>query len=441
MTLINAETMKKKLARWSTGLVAAAAVMCLTGRVYADPPVSISPPVSAGDYQQVDGDPVNTSADSVFRWSEIPQNQEVPVTRAIFDRAGYQIYDTVGETIVVPFTNNNLYVMKFGLSTNGHMYFVNDGSAPILYVPQDSYLENATASGARWYPFSHDYRPASPVFLGVAPSWTAFVDMGWYPDMYYYGGYWCNDPFISGGIFLPEVGLFFVIGGHHYYGWNGYHDYYYRHPAPYRVGYYHRDVYRFANGPHGQFRGFGGGGRVAGRPGGPRGFGGGRTFRGTGHPYSIARGTGGPRGSGGFGGNSGSHEFRGPGSNGGRTFGGRTFGGGQSSGGGSHVFRGGQSGIGGRTFGGGDHTFGGSHSSGDSNRSFGGSHSSGGSNRSFGGGRDSGGDHSFGGGSGSHDSDNHSSGGGDHSFGGGHDSGGGGGRSFGGGGGGNDHHH
>ena len=118
----------------------------------ADDSYSMSPPVDSA-YSQ-DASAVSGAQDSVFNWSEVPQNQQVPITRGVFDKGGYQLYDTQGETIIVPFTNQNLYVMKFGQSDDGSMYFVNENGVPVLYVPQDGYLENASASGARWYPFS-----------------------------------------------------------------------------------------------------------------------------------------------------------------------------------------------------------------------------------------------------------------------------------------------
>ena len=90
----------------------------------------------------------------------------MPLTRAVFDQNGYQLFDTVGETILVPFTNNNLYVMKFAPSPDGTLYLVNQGDVPVLYVPAGGYLENAAVAGARWYPFPDEFRPAQPVFLG-----------------------------------------------------------------------------------------------------------------------------------------------------------------------------------------------------------------------------------------------------------------------------------
>ena len=106
--------------------------------------------------------------------------------------------------------------MKFGLSDDGSTYFINDGTAPTLYLPHDGYLENATVTGAKWYPFPQDYHPAEPVYLGIAPSWPAYVDMGWYPDMAFYGGYYCRQPYISGAVVFPTFGLFVNIRGDPY---------------------------------------------------------------------------------------------------------------------------------------------------------------------------------------------------------------------------------
>lgn len=252
----------------ASGIVAAG--LAFTLPAMADSPVSMAPPVDG--YQQVVTDSTaDGGSDTVFLWSDVPSGQEVTVTRAVFDRGGYQLYDDVGETIIVPFSNNNLYVMKFGVSDNGHMYFVDDNGTPILFVPRNGYLENATVNGARWYPFTQDFQPAEPVYLGVAPSWHSYVTMGWYPDMYYTGGYWCHDPYLSGGIFEPSFGLDIVIGDNHFHSWTPYHDYYYYNPAPYRVGWYNRDRYSWAEQPH-QDRQFWGGGNNwsrASRPIGP----------------------------------------------------------------------------------------------------------------------------------------------------------------------------
>ena len=264
----------KNLENWRRRLGMASGIFAVTLAIpiaaMADSPVSMAPPVDNG-YQvtesNVDGD---GGSDTTFLWSEVPTGQEVTISRAVFDRGGYQLYDTVGETIVVPFSGNDLYVMKFAQTSADHSYFVNDNGTPTLFVTQGAYLENATVNGARWYPFTNDFHPAQPVYMGVAPSWNAYLNMGWYSGMYYRGGYWCHEPFISGGIFEPTFGLQIVIGDNHFDGWRPYHDYYYYNPAPYHVGWYNRDRYVWANQPHENHQFWGGHGyRGASRPVGP----------------------------------------------------------------------------------------------------------------------------------------------------------------------------
>jgi uncharacterized membrane protein YgcG len=315
---------KRKIFHWALSM-AATGLLLATVNAFADDPVTMAPPVN-GDTQWAAGAPDNASADTVFNWTEVPANQEVPIRHAAFDQGGYQLYDTVGETIIVPFKDQNLYVMKFAQSNNGTMYFVNTGDYPVLYVPKNGYLENATVPGGRWYPFSEDFHPAEPVFLGVAPSWSAFISMGWYPNMVCYGGYWSHTSFIAGGVFLPAVGLFFEIGGHPYYGWDAYHRYFLAHPAPYRLTYVHHDVYRWADRPRESLHRFMGAGHeyYAHRAfNGGRSFDGGRTFRGardsgdsgrsSGNDRSFHGGDGGDRsyGGGDRGGYDGGRHFRG----------------------------------------------------------------------------------------------------------------------------------
>jgi hypothetical protein len=238
------------------GLSLAAVVgLSLATAAIADDPTSMAPPIETSNSQAFSTD---ASANSVFNWQEIPANQQVPLTRAAFDQGGYQLYDQAGETIIVPFTNQNLYVMKFAESPNGKLYFVNEGDYPVLYVPKNGSLENATVAGAHWYPFGQDFHPTEPVFLGIAPSWSDYVSMGWYPDMAYYGGYWGRTSFLAGGLFLPSIGLFFDFGGHPYYGWNGYHHYFANHPDFHHTGYYRPDFYRWAARPRDSFHQFGG---------------------------------------------------------------------------------------------------------------------------------------------------------------------------------------
>jgi hypothetical protein len=270
-----------------------AALMATAGPVRADVPIPMAPPVSLG------------GGDAAYNWTEIPAHERVPILRASFDEGGYQLYDAAGETIVIPFLDHNLYAMKFGISTNGSMYFVNDFNAPVLYLPRDGYLDNATSPGARWYPFTPDWHTDYPVFIGIAPSWDAFVTMGWYPHMAFWGGYWCDRSYWAGGVFVPTFGLVVVIGGHTYHGWAGYHGYFGGRPGWSRIGFGARDYNHLIAHPslaRAPFRGLGPT-HVSGRP-----FSAGRVFRGAGG-FSGAGHT--FRGAGGFSGAG--HAFRGAG--------------------------------------------------------------------------------------------------------------------------------
>ena len=369
----------------------------------------------------------------MFNWADVPQNQRVPLRRAIFDRGGYQLYDTVGETIVVPFANQNLYVMKFGLSDDGTTYFVNAGDAPVLYVPRGAYLENASVPGARWYPFPQNYDYVHPVFLGIAPSWNDYCDMGWYPHTYFYGGYFCERPFFSVGFVRPLFGLFIEFGGHHFDGWDHYHDYDRGHEAPYHVTVVNNYVYNQGGRPGFAGRPFEGGNsgyRAYGRTypggrsaGGDRGYSNGRPiFQGSGRPSEGGRTEGRTYGSGTHTyDTSGGHVFRGTGSygearptQGSPTFGGRTYGtpntGGET---GTHTFRGG----GGSYGNGADRTYG----NGGGSASGGGRPVFSGGDRPSGGGRSYGGDSGrvFSGGGSTPSNGRVFSGGGDRSYGGG----------------------
>lgn len=340
----------------------------LAGCGHSNQPVMMAPPTTPvtisqppGGYDQNAGyNPQNGAPGGAYNWTEVPVNQQVPVTRAVFDQGGYQLYSPQG-TIVVPFTNQNLYVMKFGQSQNGGMSFVNSGQYPTLFLPPGAGLDNAVQPGARWYPFPQNYAYTQPVYVGLAPSWSAFSGMGWYPGMSYYGGYWGANPYG----FAPMVGLHFLIGGSPYYGWNSYHSYYNSHPGytPMRV--VNRTVYnqaartsfnrntfgRGAAGGSGSFgrRPFGSAGTsFGGRPSGFGGsFGGGRrsfpvsggSFGGSPAPSSPSRpafGGGGSFGGGGFSGSrpSSGGSFGGGGFSGSRPSfggGGGSFGGGRSS--------------------------------------------------------------------------------------------------------------
>ena len=371
--------------------VIATGLLCVTGLVgaakagYCDDTYNIAPPVTGSVTPDSDTPSTSTTASSVFNWHEIPENQEVPVNRAVFDQGGYQLYDTVGETIIVPFKDNNLYVMKFAVSDNGTTYFVNSGDAPILYLPEDGYLENGTVAGAKWYPFTQNFAPTDPVYLGVAPSWSDYVGVGWYPDMCCYGGYWCTT---LGGAFEPCVGLNIVFGGHSFVGWGAYCDFLVGYPAPFFVGFYHDGIYGFGAMRYWGDRSFHGGywpGHTL-RSGGFGHTGGfdhngglGRTGAAISHANSFAgRESGGAsgyhtqehsfRGNSGFASHSYSLSSGYRGSFGGGSFGGGSrgsFGGGSSGGGSRGSFGGGSSGGDSRgSFGGfGGGSFGGGHSS------------------------------------------------------------------------------
>jgi len=200
-------------------------------------PVAMAPPVSAPP-------PAAQSNGEVYQWQDVPKGQEIAITRAVFDQGGYQLYASTGETIVVPFANQNMYVMKFGKSEGAGMYFINDGSAPTLYVPNGAGLENAAAQGAKWYPFPQNYAYTRPVYMGLAPTWSDYVAMSWYPGMLYYGGYYGYRPWVPGLFYSPMVGLNINIGGRPYYGWNSYSTYYRSNPIG-RVGWSSRPAYNY----------------------------------------------------------------------------------------------------------------------------------------------------------------------------------------------------
>ena len=384
-------------------LTTTGAALTLVGCSHNNPPVAMAPPTNPVTISQPMQDPNGqmangqmaggqmASQNGAYNWTEVPVNQQVPITRAVFDQGGYQLYSPQG-TIVVPFANQNMYVMKFGQSQTGQTYFVNSGSFPTLFIPPGAGLQNAAQQGALWYPFPQNYNYTSPVYVGLAPSWSAFSGMGWYPGMSYYGGYYGYSPYSIVG---PMVGLHFLIGGSPYYGWNSYHSYYNSHPgyAPMRV--VNRTVYNQAarSSSFGSSRAFGSGGGFGSSGGGGRRtfgsagstFGGGRSSFGGSRPATGSSGSFG-RGPSGFGGSFGAGRRSFPASApsspspSGGSFGSRpSFGGGGSFGGGSSSPR---------------PSFGGGSSSG----SFGGSSFGGGGRSSFGGGSFGGGGRSFGGG-------------------------------------------
>ena len=233
---------------------AALGVICISGCSRSQQPVNMAPPINQG-YQQGNGQqmgqsnmapPMNQGSQQnggnlqtagVYQWQDVPQGQSVQVQRATFDQGGYQIFASTGETIVVPFVNQNLYALKFG-RTNGQSYFVNDGQAPTLYLPPGGYLENASAQNARWYPIPADYSYTQPMYVSVAPSWSEYVGMGWYPGMNYYGGMWGYHPYSS---FSWMPGFYVNIGGSRYSSYTSYHTYYTRNPGYTRLNTVYRN--------------------------------------------------------------------------------------------------------------------------------------------------------------------------------------------------------
>ena len=191
----------------------------------APPPAPMAPPVQT----QQAGMPGN-NGQNVYDWQTVPAEQRVPVQRAVFDQGGYQIYTQEG-TIVVPFANQNLYVMKFGRSPDGQTYFVNENNAPVLYLANGFGLENASAQGAFWYPLPQSYAASAPVYVGLAPSWSAFSGMGWYPGMAYYGGLYT--PFWHPGLMVSTwtPGFVINIGGRPFTNYTSYTSYYNRTPG------------------------------------------------------------------------------------------------------------------------------------------------------------------------------------------------------------------
>lgn len=226
----------------------AVSVLSATPFAQAQTPTAMAPPISARA-------PVPTNG-TVFDWHELTVGDTIRINHAVFDQNGYKLYADTGEVISVPFTNNDLYVMKFA-KTIGKMHFVNQGDTPVLYVPGSGYLENATVADARWYPFPPEFEYQQPVYIGPAPSWNDFTVMAWYPGMVFYGGYWGFSPWHVGVTYHSTPGLVIRINDGPRYGWNQYVAHY--HEAPPRPivihdrpgGGFGRDGHEVHGGDHG----------------------------------------------------------------------------------------------------------------------------------------------------------------------------------------------
>lgn len=203
-------------------------VMTLFGCARSQPPAAMAPPMqqTGGMAPTMGGAPPQDAG--VYNWQDVPQGQQIPVQRARFDQGGYQIYCATGETIVVPFVNQDMYVMKFGRSNTGQTYFVNEGTVPILYLRDGDFLENAAAQNARWYPIPQDYAYSRPIYVGLAPTWNDYMAMGWYPGMVTYGGLWGYSPGVR-FVWMPSFSVH--IGSNYYRSYDTYRTYYTRNPG------------------------------------------------------------------------------------------------------------------------------------------------------------------------------------------------------------------
>ena len=203
----------KKYLSLALPLLAALSAGCFS----SNPPTTMAPPLSAPPPA------ASAGGGQTWDWKDVPKDQKIPITRGVFDQGGYQLYARTGETVVVPFENQNMYVLKFG-QTSGESYYITEKDAPTLYLARNGFLENASAQGAKWYPFSKDFAYERPAYIGIAPSWGEYMAMGWYSGMMYHGGYWGYRPWYPGYGYSPMVGLNINIGGRGY-GWNDYNSY------------------------------------------------------------------------------------------------------------------------------------------------------------------------------------------------------------------------
>jgi hypothetical protein len=225
-------------------LCCAALLSALPSGVYADPDRS-----AARANTPQDGDDVcNIDPVAVYSWCDLPRSQHIPIRRAFFDRGGYQLYDAWGNVIVVPFREQNLYVMKFCLATDNAMSVVNQGNYPVLYLPISARLKNATVPKAYWYPLTTEFHPSGPMFLSMVPSYDAYMCMGWFPRMTYWGGYWSGLASHAGDFLVPTPDMHVVIESYCCSGWQPYCDYCQAHTPPCAMTFLNEDIYSRAGG-------------------------------------------------------------------------------------------------------------------------------------------------------------------------------------------------
>ena len=167
---------------------------------------------------------------NAYSWQDVPEGRHVPVQQAWLDQQGYRLQADNGETISIPFVNDDLNVMKFARSNTAQTYFVNQQNEyPVLYLAKDAYVASSAAENARWQPISQEFNYSSPpVYVDVAPDWDSFHAMGWYPNMTVNGGlYGAN----IGSPFFWMNGYYVLIGGAYYRSWGAYKSYYIHAPS------------------------------------------------------------------------------------------------------------------------------------------------------------------------------------------------------------------
>ena len=187
---------------------------------------AMAPPVAGGGG-------ASASGQNVFQWQgRAHKNRQVPITRAVFDQGGYQLYDNTGETIVVPFANQNLYVMRFGQSSGG-TYFVQRRQFHTDALHSARRLSGKCGS-ARGQMVS---LPAELCLFRPGLCRPRAIVVGLCRHGLVSGhdllrrGTTGNHPWSVGLSFSPLPGLYFSIFNHPYYGWNSYHSYYSYHPT------------------------------------------------------------------------------------------------------------------------------------------------------------------------------------------------------------------
>ena len=185
-------------------------------------PVTISQPISRSDYDMRAR--TGGGKHRAYNWTEVPAGSRCQFSAPSLTRAAISSIQPQG-TIVVPFANQNLYVMKFGQSYNGGMYFINNGQYPTFYLPAGRRTSTMQPSRERTGTRSRKTMPIRSLYMSVlrqvGPHSRGWAGIPACPTTAATGA---TVPYSMIG---PMVGLHFLIGGSPYYGWNSYHSYYY----------------------------------------------------------------------------------------------------------------------------------------------------------------------------------------------------------------------